>query len=49
MATVRSKRGFLYLDYRDKTGKRHRDALGLKDTRENRKEAEFRRRKLSMS
>ncbi len=49
MATVRAERGYLYLDYHDEAGKRHREALLLKDTRENRKEAELRRKRLSMS
>ena len=35
MAAVRSKRGYLYLDYHDEASKRHEDALFL---RENRKE-----------
>ena len=46
MATVRSKRGYLYLDYHDEAGKRHRDALFLKDTRENRKKAELEKKKI---
>ncbi len=46
MATIRTKRGFLYLDYRDEAGKRHRDALFLKDNRENRKKAELEKKKI---
>ena len=46
MATIRSKRGFLYLDYHDEAGKRHRDALFLKDNRENRKKAELEKKKV---
>ncbi len=46
MATIRTKRGFLYLDYRDEAGKRHRDALYLKDNRENRKKAELEKKKI---
>ena len=46
MATIRTKRGFLYLDYRDEAGKRHRDALYLKDTRENRKKAVIEKKKI---
>ncbi len=47
MATIRTKRGFLYLDYHDEAGKRHRDALCLKDTRENRKIAELELKKIT--
>ena len=46
MATIRTKRGFLYLDYRDEAGKRHRDALRLKDTRANRRKAELEKKKV---
>ena len=40
MAAVRVRKGKLYIDYYDGAGKRLRRALGLKNTRENRKEAE---------
>ena len=46
MATIRTKRGYLYLDYHDEAGKRHREALFLKDTRENRKKAELEKKKI---
>lgn len=46
MAKIRSRGGYLYLDYREESGKRHRDALGLKDTRENRKVAEVELKKI---
>jgi integrase len=46
MAAIRTKRGYLYLDYYDKAGKRHRDALNLRATRENRKKAELEKKKV---
>lgn len=45
MASVRSKNGMLFIDYRE-NGKRLRRALKLKDTRENRKSAEIVRKQL---
>ena len=46
MAKVRPRGGYLYLDYRDESRKRHREALGLKDTRENKKIAELELKKI---
>ncbi|MFO7524371.1 MAG: tyrosine-type recombinase/integrase [Ignavibacteriaceae bacterium] len=47
MATVRSKSGKLFIDYRV-NGKRKREFLKLNDTRENRKKAEIRRKEIEL-
>jgi hypothetical protein len=47
MATVRSKNGKLFIDYRI-NGKRKREFLKLEDNRENKKIAEIRRKEIEL-
>ena len=46
MATIRVRKGYLYIDYRDEGGKRHRNALHLKNTRENLIKANLEKKKI---